>query len=373
MPTFSSIEKLEKAVPKLYINSTGILAMKRILWAIHKVYDYLNYCPLLPPLVSVLLVYLNEEEVFQLCCKIIEHSNNHFLVTKSLFKEFIGDIVKIVKREASVLEKFDTELEKIITDMIRKLFISYFRISCLLRIILIYLVEGKSILAKIIASAFISLCSNTLPKSMSLKEALQAFSFSLPSCDDILKQSFRIQFSMDEEIDLRFPGNHRSTFVSCSGLVSESHMQEIFSHLDPNYHSFTPKAVYTSNIPSLTNLLSAASVYPQSTSMVILLLTNNYELCGFFTDCALYAQKVPFGSERCMVFMLEPEVKFFSANKKGTIHVTDKFIKIGTEKPAVWIENKTMSFASYKSKDFGNESLIGAEVIVNVCELIVFI
>ena len=204
MPTFSSIEKIDEAVPKLYLNSAGVLALKRILWALHKTYDGLTYCPLLPSLVSILLIYLNEEEAFELCYKLIEHSEDiHLIKRKEEFNQFIQEIVDVTVREEPKLLGQERNLRKVIADMIRKLFLGYFRISCVLRIAMLYLFEGKSVLARIVAALFSKMQSGSKGQNrldyISLLEATKSYTFSLPSCDDILKQAFLIKFPESQE------------------------------------------------------------------------------------------------------------------------------------------------------------------------------
>ena len=204
VPTFSSIENIDEAVPKMYLNSAGVLALKRILWALHKTYDRLIYCPLLPSLISIILIYLNEEEAFELCDKLIEHSENvHLINKKEDFNQFIGEIVIITVREVPKLLGQERILRKVIADMIRKLFLGYFRIPCVLKIAMIYLFEGKKVLAKIVAALFSMMeCGSKGQirlESISLLEVTKSYTFSLPSCDDILQQAFCIKFLEVEE------------------------------------------------------------------------------------------------------------------------------------------------------------------------------
>ena len=150
-------------------------------------------------------------------------------------------------------------------------------------------------------------------------------------------------------------------------------MQEILNRLDQTYRLLTPKTVYSSNSPCCVELINAASNYPDSTPMICILLTKNYEIVGFFTDCALHANKTPCGSAKCMVFLLEPEIKFYTAKCNKTLIVTDKSIKIGKKKPALSLEGENMNFSSNASKDFKSLKLLGSNVIISICELIAFI
>jgi TLD/Rab-GTPase-TBC domain len=376
VPTFSSLKGLEKAVPKLYINSNGVLRLKRILWGIHKIYEWLNYCPQLPPLVSIMLVYLNEEEVFQLCVKLINNSN-HLITNKIQFKEFVKEVLDIVIREEESLADISDQVSKVISDMIRKMLIGYFRISCLLKMIVIYLVEGKSLLAKMISSIFSLIFSSTTVKnninSKNLMAIVQKYTYSLASCDNILKRGYRIRYSIDEVVDVRTPSKVRGSFIPCSKLVSETYMQEILKNIDSMYLNYSTKAVHTSIDPSLSSLLSTASKFPISTAMLLVFLTVNYEMCGFFTDTALHVRKSSYGSKKCIIFLLEPEIKFYTAKTSKVVSVSEKCIKIGKDKPAICIEGEEMILTSNVSQDFANERFLSLDTDVQVCELIVFI
>lgn len=365
----------------MYLNSNGVLALKRVLWAIHKLNDGLNYCPQLPPLISILLIYLNEEEAFSICHKLIENPGSlHLMQSKQEFNEFLKEIVEIVVNEQPKLQDQAEMIRKVAGDMTRKLFLGYFRISCVLRITLVYLFEGKGIIAKIIAAVFSAnnnsstgISKQTIPNSTSLLEAVQMYTFSLPSCDNILKIAYNIKYSEDEIIEYSNSSNVRCSYVNCSKLVSQMYLKEILSHLDSKYQSPTAKTIQTSNNPSLSELLKAASNYPHFTPMICIFLTENYEVCGFFTDCALSVSKEPFGGRNVMIFSLEPETKFYNAKYNGTIHVSEKCIKIGNNKPAMLLDGEPMSFTSNKSIEFESPQLFSSKVQVQICELIVLI
>ena len=321
----------------------------------------------------MLLIYLNEEETYELVFKLIVNIPSlHLFLDKAQFKSFIKETVNIVISEQPKFNNNIKALTSVVTDMVRKLFIGYFRVSCILRILMLYLFEGNGILIKIISSIFANIKIGHISKARSLIEITQEYTFSLLSCDNLIKQCFRINYLSNEPLDSR-SSNMRNMYIENSKIVSEIYLQEILNHLDNSYRSLTPKAIYSSNSPSFSELIKASLEHEESTSMICILLTNNYEILGFFTDCALHPSKIDYGGTSCMVFLLEPEIKFYCAKKGKTVSVTDSCIKIGKKKPAIILEDENMNFISNASKDFKSPKILESDTIISICELIALI
>ncbi len=72
-PTFSNSTKLEEALPVHFISKAGMDAEKRILWVLNQQY-HVEYSPLIPVILSLLLIFLNEHEAFIVMRYMIERS-----------------------------------------------------------------------------------------------------------------------------------------------------------------------------------------------------------------------------------------------------------------------------------------------------------
>ena len=72
-PTFTSTNKLEEVLPIDFINKEGLLAAKRILWVLNQ-QEQIEYSPLIPAVLSLLLIFLNDYEAFIVLRKLIERS-----------------------------------------------------------------------------------------------------------------------------------------------------------------------------------------------------------------------------------------------------------------------------------------------------------
>ncbi|OMJ85478.1 hypothetical protein SteCoe_13163 [Stentor coeruleus] len=374
VPTFSSVERIDIAVPKFYINSAGLIALKRILWALYKVYDTIKYCPQLPTLISILLIYLNEEEVFLLCCKLIENTETTYLIQdKNVCKEFIANAAAIsIREEPKLIELFSVkDIEKTIWDMIIKLFIGYFRVSCVLKILMTFLVEGIIVLEKFISQVFVEVCNDKTGNGLGLKGRVKSYTMSLDSCHVLMKKAFRVRVSNDEEPDPSTPRNLKNSCLNLSMLISEAYMQEIINNIDPIYANHGTRVIYTSNTPKFHDIISASSTFPMNISMLCVFLTLSYEICGFFSEQALHCN-VNNPEQNCLIFFLEPEIKFFKASRKTCLKVSKKGIKIGRKVP-VLVVDKNLVLTWSKTEEFGDCNAFGGNMNVQVCELIAFI
>jgi len=72
-PTFTQHTKLEDAVPLVFITKEGIEAEKRILWVLNQQFK-IEYSPLVPVIISLLLIFLHEDETYIVMRSLVERS-----------------------------------------------------------------------------------------------------------------------------------------------------------------------------------------------------------------------------------------------------------------------------------------------------------
>ena len=164
VPYFCGLEKLKlkEILPVHYLNEEGILQLKVIMWLIVDLVPKIEYCPLLVKLCSILLIFLEKEEVYEAMRTLIEMNYRPSEIYKlrwhfrySFFENNkLSQSIKIfLENESDNMKNlFELFLEKglephvLINDFCESLFLKYLNFYGLLRFICIFIYEGAKTL-----------------------------------------------------------------------------------------------------------------------------------------------------------------------------------------------------------------------------------
>ena len=164
VPYFCGLEKLKlkEILPVHYLNEEGILQLKVIMWLIVDLVPKIEYCPLLVKLCSILLIFLEKEEVYEAMRTLIEMNYRPSEIYKlrwhfrySFFENNkLSQSIKIfLENESDNMKNlFELFLEKglephvLINDFCESLFMKYLNFYGLLRFICIFIYEGAKTL-----------------------------------------------------------------------------------------------------------------------------------------------------------------------------------------------------------------------------------
>lgn len=357
-------------IPKFYINSTGINALKRTLWALHKLNESINYCPQLPCLVSLLLIYLNEEEVFFICDKLLKLGNGVYLIQDQLkFTEFVGEIVNFIIKEIPTLSKMRKGLSKAISDMIRKMFIGYFRVNCLLRLMLAYITEGLYFIGKFISVVFLYMNDlNFISSADVFVESLKMFTFSLQEIDGLVLRSFKVKIFEDEIVESRHL-SEKSSCLSFSKVLTETCVKDLLEKAGLAHRVDEAEVVFSKENPEFREILGRIEGFPRKTCLICLFITVSFEVFGFFLKDMMWKNLDIPDNNLIMVFELEPEKKIFVSKDSRLVQVSPKGIRLGGSKPAFFLTEDMKLFIN-STEEFGEFVSNENEYEVSICEII---
>jgi hypothetical protein len=136
---------------------------------------------------------MNEEEVFLLCSKLLKDNKTILIQNKEKFGDFVRQTVNGIIRTVLELSERGKELNKIVADVVRKMFIGYFRINCLLRLLVAVLTEGIAFVGNFICAVFNRFLRDERISSLKLQEQVKVFTFSLHDIDSLVAQSYKIK------------------------------------------------------------------------------------------------------------------------------------------------------------------------------------
>ncbi|CAG9314563.1 TBC1D24_1 [Blepharisma stoltei] len=387
VPTFSTATSIEKILSRYYINSVGEAALKRILWVIHNYHPFVKFCPQIVGALSLLLVYLNENEAYALITKLLINSRQeketsfkrHFTCTKREHSILVQETSNLIRRDmrglATFLDSQNFDLNKLISDMLNCFFVGYFRISCLLRILLCFLCEGNKTLIRVIYGVF-NILQRELPyRQEQIEVYIKNQCCSLTSCDDLLRTGFRALISRQdfiseqpepESVSEHIAGLFRLSIQLQSNIMSVCHFDLIWSHLPANFRILAPKFILSSQECGVTlrELENRSSLYPPSTPMLFLAQTKTGETLGAFIDCTIQSNKKSSQMVNSFVFQLEPEPRFYhSSESEAWINFSKDELSFGKNEHdiAFSIDSGFETCSFHSSKTYGTTN-IGSQV-----------
>jgi hypothetical protein len=174
-PSFTD-KTFEESLPFHYLNEKGIKALKEVVWLLNGVLPKIEYSPTLLSVGSLLLLFLNKEETYEVLRNIVESDQNvtelnklrwHFRYTvleniklDLSIKTCILDLSKDVGNQLKLVEDMGLPMLDLIQDMVETFFLDYVSFLGIIKFLSFFLLEGIKGIYRLVY-AVISLCSLT--------------------------------------------------------------------------------------------------------------------------------------------------------------------------------------------------------------------
>ena len=161
VPFFSGLKKLNDSLPIHYLNKSGILALKEILWMLYNLYPQIEFCPLIIQVLSLILIFCNKHEALEIMsciiCYNINYDKNEIYKIRWHFRLNYNDNIKIITSISECLKEVSykscgelyTHLtnihfrpEKLHEDICFGLFYKYLNFFGMIRLLPFYLHDG---------------------------------------------------------------------------------------------------------------------------------------------------------------------------------------------------------------------------------------
>ena len=273
-PSFTT-KTLEESLPFHYLNEKGINALKEICWLLNGVLPKIEYCPTLLSIASLLLIFLNKEETYEVLRTIIESDQNVVELNK-LRWHFRYTIIENVKLSLSIkscildlskdtavynlkiIEEMGLPMLELIQDMIEHFFLDYINFLGIVKFLSFFLLEGVKGIYRLVY-AIASLCSLTKEAEIYTKKDSSKTIF-LESLKNIIES--KIEKKPKEEVYKLFKekSNKIEKFFNLMDIATSWKL----THQNNNYmYQFIPQSV-RDNLPKLNTLLYIPSFDPES-------------------------------------------------------------------------------------------------------------
>ena len=314
------------------------------------------------------MVYINEEDTFYVCKKLLGLKDYFLIQSKSKLSEFVSETVILLEKSIPILSQEGKELNKLVSDMMMKMFIGYFRINCLMRIIIAFLTEGVKFLQKFICSVLSHYLTQELRvTSLRFNEKVKTCTYSLYEIDFILAQSFKIKTSEDESnFDVV---DKKSSCIAQSKVASEQMVNEILSHIGFGEQSKNIKTLYSGSPSSIEELLGSVQKFDDLGQLLFLFITNNLEILGFFVNKGKNFMMEIMKTSDVVIFQIEPEKNIVRVSKPVEITISAEIIQIKTTKQVMALFND-MKLVIDNHEEFGLIGFQPGECEVSLCEIL---
>ena len=401
VPYFSGLKKLGDCLPVHYLNNSGILALKEILWMLYHLYPQIEYCPLIIQLLSLILVFCNKYETLEIMSCIIGYNLNydkneiykirwHFRLNYNDNLKIITSITECLKEVSykSCKELYDhlTNIhfrpEKLYEDMCFGFFYKYFNFFGMIRLLPFYLHDGiKSIYRLIYA---IEKCTKDELKLIKVPDKIIGKCRELCNSLDNIKDLFEISYEFNitrnnnkysEQSNIKENDKHIITYKGQLILPEFKEKSEILNeyqiiHLWENM----PKSFKANNVsvtqfqPNKSKISDIIDKFNKEEKKYIFLIkTTTNEIFGFaiignFKDTNGKYINIKQG----ILISIEPIIKIYNINAEyNEILFIDKdkilFGKDNTDTITIKISEDLSNGETHETDFFNNHCLVNKE------------
>ncbi|GAM27962.1 hypothetical protein SAMD00019534_111380 [Acytostelium subglobosum LB1] len=329
-----------------FLNDQGIDHVKRILTVLALRCPEVEYCPSIPDILQMLLLFLSDVEAYTVLNLLIQQSKTNIkfrylnitnrdcisfsLTFDTLFEMTVPKLYKHMIGLGITSSKVFTE------EWFSRMFVSHLPFQTVLRVFDCFLCEGYKALYRV-GLGLLKLHKNVLMSKATTAEQfcsmLKHLNLQMFDVDKLMNRAFRIRLQRNtvQNIDEmqtpklthiaepQMPIYYRPKITTPSDILHNDDYEIVWTWLPHRFCICDPKVVYNSNRDgrSLRNMLERVKgEYP----MLILIKTTNGDVFGCFTDDELES-KFGFGSSNTFVFVMKPHAHVYRATNKNELYL----------------------------------------------------
>uniref|UniRef100_A0A672GG34 TBC1 domain family member 24 n=1 Tax=Salarias fasciatus TaxID=181472 RepID=A0A672GG34_SALFA len=334
-------------IPRYCLNKAGLNSVKRILLCLGKYFPDMNFCPILPALVSLLLHFSQDEaECFYSVCRLICYNDPNkryidqtFLTYRASCMTF-GDLAnKCCRGIRKLIASSHQNLFEFYSDWIMWIFADL-PFTYAIRVLDVYLLEGFKVLYRV-ALALLSLykvsVSSRVADVEDFRTDMKRFVQNVVrhcTAEKLLEQAFMIPMATRRELNLLFNANKDSLMQKgvsihqkrqsvetvdfenfSSSVVTGTEMRVVWAWIPERFALFSPIRLF-STAEHGRSLASFYSHVEGHEPTVLIIKTLDEEVFGAFLSTDLIERRkydcnevTYFGTGECFVFTLRPNME----------------------------------------------------------------
>ena len=401
VPFFSGLNKLNDSLPVHYLNKSGILALKEILWMLFNLYPQIEFCPLIIQILSLILVFCNKYEALEIMsciiCFNINYDKDELYKIRWHFRLDYNENIKIITSISDCLKevsyKSGKELynhltsihfrpEKLYEDICFGFFYKYFNFFGMIKFLPFYLHEGiKSVYRLIYAIEKLTKGELLLIK---IPDKIIPLCRDLINSLDNIKDLFEISYSFNitrnnnkylEQNDLNSNDkriiNYKEQYIlpdieNKSVILNEYQIIRLWENMPKSFK--TKKADIFQFKPTQSNISEIIKTFKnENMKFIFLIKTNTKEIFGFSFHCSLNETDGKFLKlNKGFLFSIEPVIKIYNINSECSdlIYIDKDQILIGKDFNDIItlkISGDLSKGETHEGECFNNQNLVNNE------------
>ena len=410
VPYFSGYTDLKDSLPFHYLTKEGILKTKILLWMISNLYPSINFSPIIIHLISLILIFCDEYETFEIMKKLIEQDinsdiNETYKIRWRLRFNFEGNMKiipsiaeclkatttnKIVKEFYEYAENVNYNLEN---EFYQKIcfhfFFGIFNFYGLIRLLPFFLKEGTKSIYRLIyaietlnASKLLStLRTITLKKfnknseKINLLSTVQEFCKKNENIDLIFEESYKVKINRNNnsyisqrevknECFIKIRNDYYLPKVTGGDILEDKEIIHLWEILPTDYKIKNISLIYQASKDgyNLSNIIGLEEKYDKKLHTMLLIETDDQDKFGFIISSLLtHTDNKYFRPSASYLFTVKPNYNIYTAGDSDEIlYVTTKHFIFGNGKngPAIHLNEDVKQGDSYGGGCFNNPSLV---------------
>lgn len=334
-------------IPRYCLNKAGLNSVKKILLCLGEYFPNMNFCPILPALVSLILHFSEDEaECFYSMSRLICYNDPNkryidqtFLTYRASCMTF-GDLAnRCCRGIRKLIASSHQNLFEFYSDWIMWLF-AYLPFTYAIRVLDVYLLEGYKVLyrvALVLLSLYKVSVSSRVADVEDFRTDMRRFVESIArhcTVEKLLEQAFMIPMATRRELNLLFNANKDSLMQKgvtidqkrqsvemvdfnsfTSDVVTSTGMRVIWAWIPERFALFSPIRLFN----TAEHGRSLASFYSHVEGhepVVLIIKTADEEVFGAFMSTDVLERRkfdfeglTYFGTGECFVFTLRPSME----------------------------------------------------------------
>ncbi|XP_060922530.1 TBC1 domain family member 24-like [Limanda limanda] len=336
-------------IPRYCLNKAGLNSVKKILLSLGKHFPDMNFCPILPALVSLILHFSQDEaECFYSVSRLITYNDPNkryidqsFLTYRASCMTF-GDLAnRCCRGIRKLIASSHQNLFEFYSDWIMWIF-AYLPFTYAIRVLDVYLLEGYKVLYRV-ALALLSLykvsVSSRVADVEDFRTDMKRFVQNVArhcTVEKLLERAFGIPMATRRELNLLFNANkdslmqkgvsihqNRQTVETVdfsnfsSSVVTGTEMRVVWAWIPERFALFSPIRLFSTaeHGRSLASLYSNVEGHEPA---VLMIKTVDEEVFGAFLSTDMTERSkhdheglTYFGTGECFVFTLRPSMEHY--------------------------------------------------------------
>jgi len=379
VPTFGGVFRSEDH----YLTEEGSEAAKRILCTLAMENPTIEYLPVIPDLVCILLHFMEESNVYAVASLMLSERNPnryYFKPTKkgiTLFLYTFDDLLnKHAQKIYAHMKALSISSHHFADEWFLRLFVSTFPFQTVLRIFDAFINEGSKVLYRV-ALAFMKLNKDALLLCSSTNGFLDTLRECASRCtdvDELMKKAFslRIRWKLVQQfnkknapklasvIEPSTPVYYRPKVVTPSAIIADEQFEVLWSWLPHKFAITDPTPLFSSKTDGFSYkyfLEKSAKEYPT----ILVVKTTLGEVFGAFVTDPWAIHRGYYGTRDCFLWTFSPKPQKYGwveGSPDYFMLITPQMLQVGGgDGMGLWIDKDFQNGRTEKCNAFQNSPL----------------